>query len=192
MSRRVDAAEQELANRLARMPSSDELAEAAGTTIEELQALRDRVFRSVVLTLDYRSGTDEPDMTLGDMLFDRTQPEPEEEMESRELLAYLRDAVRLLPERHRLVIVGYFLDGRTSDELARLLGVTESRVSQLRSEALQMLREGIEAQYTSQSDTPETSSRVARRKTAYASAISTTTRWQDRLTRAGQQVPIAV
>ena len=183
MSRRVDAAEQDLANRLARMPSVDELASAAGTSVGELQALRDRVFRSVVLTLDYRSGSDEPDMTLGDMLFDRTQPEPDEELEARELLAYLRDAVKLLPERHRLVIVGYFLDGRTSDQLADLLGVTESRVSQLRSEALVMLREGIEAQYGATAEQGEVSGRVARRKTAYAAAISATTRWQDRLTR---------
>ena len=137
----------------------------------------------MVLTLDYRSGSDEPDMTLGDMLFDRTQPEPDEELEARELLAYLRDAVRLLPERHRLVIVGYFLDGRTSDDLADLLGVTESRVSQLRSEALVMLREGIEAQYGAAPEPGETSNRVARRKSAYAAAINATTRWQDRLTR---------
>ena len=63
------------------------------------------------------------------------------------MLGYLRDAVGLLPERHRIVIVGYFLEGRTSTEIADLLGVTESRVSQLRSESLEMLREGIEAQY---------------------------------------------
>ena len=61
--------------------------------------------------------------------------------------AYLRDAVHLLPERHRLVITGYFLEGRTSEELARFLSVTESRISQLRSEALEMLREAIESQY---------------------------------------------
>ncbi len=192
MSRRIDAAEQDLANRLSRTPSVDELAAAAGTTVVELQSLRDRVFRSVVLTLDYRSGSDEPDMSLGDMLFDRTQPEPDEELEARELLAYLRDAVQLLPERHRLVIVGYFLDGRTSDDLATLLGVTESRVSQLRSEALVMLREGIEAQYGAAPDPTEMSSRVARRKTAYAAAINATTRWQDRLTREDRSRAVAL
>ena len=53
-----------------------------------------------------------------------------------------------LPERHRLVIVGYFLEGRSSLDLAHLLDVTESRISQLRSEALEMLKDGIEAQYT--------------------------------------------
>jgi len=184
LARRVDATEQELANRLSRMPSAEELADATGTSVEDLRGLRDRVFRSVVLTLDYRAGADDPDMTLGDMLSDRTAPEPDEEMETRELLSYLRDAVCLLPERHRIVVVGYFLEGRSSDELARLLGVTESRVSQLRSEALLMLREGIEAQYQPgdrQADVPM-AGRVGRRKTAYAAAISSSSRWQDRLT----------
>lgn len=184
LARRVDATEQELANRLSRMPSAEELADATGTSVEDLRGLRDRVFRSVVLTLDYRAGADDPDMTLGDMLSDRTAPEPDEELETRELLSYLRDAVCLLPDRHRIVVVGYFLEGRSSDELARLLGVTESRVSQLRSEALLMLREGIEAQYQPgdrQADVPMPG-RVGRRKTAYAAAISSSSRWQDRLT----------
>ena len=183
LARRVDATEQELANRLSRMPSAEELADATGTSVDELRGLRDRVFRSVVLTLDYRAGADDPDMTLGDMLSDRTAPEPDEEMETRELLSYLRDAVCLLPERHRIVVVGYFLEGRSSDELARLLGVTESRVSQLRSEALVMLREGIEAQYQPTEREPEApAGRVGRRKNAYAAAIGTSSRWQDRLT----------
>jgi hypothetical protein len=43
------------------------------------------------------------------VLVDRTATEPSEELENRELRSYLRDAVKLLPERHRLVIVGYFL-----------------------------------------------------------------------------------
>jgi RNA polymerase sigma factor for flagellar operon FliA len=191
LARRVDATEQELANRLSRMPSAEELADATGTSVEDLRGLRDRVFRSVVLTLDYRAGADDPDMTLGDMLSDRTAPEPDEEMETRELLSYLRDAVGLLPERHRIVVVGYFLEGRSSDELARLLGVTESRVSQLRSEALLMLREGIEAQYQPADRQPEVpmAGRVGRRKTAYAAAISSSSRWQDRLTMMSATAP---
>jgi RNA polymerase sigma factor FliA len=182
LARRVDATEQELANRLSRMPSPEELADATGTSVDDLRGLRDRVFRSVVLTLDYRAGADDPDMTLGDMLSDRTAPEPDEEMETRELLSYLRDAVGLLPERHRIVVVGYFLEGRSSDELARLLGVTESRVSQLRSEALVMLREGIEAQYQPEREAEVPAGRVGRRKNAYAAAIGSSSRWQDRLT----------
>ena len=190
MSRRVDSAETELANRLARTPTIEELADAVGTSRQDLLALRDRVFRSVVLTLDYRASVDEPDTTLGEMIFDRTAPEPDEELESRELLSYLRDAVKLLPERHRLVVIGYFLENRTSEQLAKLLGVTESRISQLRSEALVMLREGIEAQYVpgDEGELPELpaakpSSRVARRKSGYATAISANSQWRDRLSK---------
>jgi RNA polymerase sigma factor for flagellar operon FliA len=112
-------------------------------------------------------------------------PEPSEELEAREMRAYLRDAVHLLPERHRLVITGYFLEGRTSEELARFLAVTESRISQLRSEALEMLREAIEAQYRPTADADEVpakgNARVAKRKQSYAAAVATKSSWKSRL-----------
>jgi RNA polymerase sigma factor for flagellar operon FliA len=75
------------------------------------------------------------------------------------------------------------VEGQTSLELARFLGVTESRISQLRSEALAMLREGIEAQYEANRPAPEdVSGRVARRKATYAEAISEASQWKTRLT----------
>jgi RNA polymerase sigma factor for flagellar operon FliA len=80
------------------------------------------------------------------------------------------------------VVVGYFLDGRSSQELARFLGVTESRVSQLRSEALLMLKDGIEAQYDDDAPVEEAPvGRVARRKATYAQAISEASPWTDRM-----------
>ena len=81
------------------------------------------------------------------MLFDADQADPADEVEAAELRAMLRDALALMPERHRVVVVGYFLEGRTSAELATLLGVTESRISQLRKEALELLRGGLEGQF---------------------------------------------
>jgi RNA polymerase sigma factor for flagellar operon FliA len=193
LSRRADAAEQKLASDLGRVPSTEELAKQMGTTTAELANLRDRVFRSVVLALDYRLGDEDEDLSLVDVLVDRTATEPSEELENRELRSYLRDAVKLLPERHRLVIVGYFLESRTSEELATFLGVTESRISQLRSEALEMLREGIEAQYvpSEPEETSPLSGRVARRKAAYASAIGVNSDWRNRLDRDATVIPPA-
>ena len=162
------------------------MAEALGMTRDELSRLQDRMFRSVVLALEHEVNDDtDEDLTLVDVLCDRSSVEPLEELESRELHSYLRDAVGLLPERHRLVIVGYFLEGRTSLELARFLGVTESRVSQLRSEALAMLKEGIEAQYTGQptADPAQSIGRVARRKATYAAAIDGASEWKNRLSQ---------
>jgi RNA polymerase sigma factor for flagellar operon FliA len=183
LARKLESAEQRLAAELGRVPSTAEMADALGMTREELARLQDRMFRSVVLALEHEvSDAGEEDLTLVDMLCDRSAVEPLEELETRELHAYLRDAVGLLPERQRLVIVGYFLEGRTSQELARFLGVTESRVSQLRSEALAMLKEGIEAQYSPQPHAAEKpAGRVARRKASYAAAISGASAWQSRL-----------
>jgi RNA polymerase sigma factor for flagellar operon FliA len=182
LARRLDAVEQRLASQLGRVPSAAEMAEELGMTRAELDHLQARMFRSVVLALEHEVTDDTDDeLTLVDVITDRSAVEPLDELEAREMHAYLRDAVALLPERHRLVIVGYFLEGRTSIDLARFLGVTESRVSQLRSEALLMLKEGIEAQYRPAVAEPPVG-RVARRKATYAAAISTASEWKDRLT----------
>lgn len=183
LARKLEAAEQRLATELGRVPSLREMADELGITLAELSKLQDRLFRSVVLALEHEVTDDvDEDLTLVDVLVDRTAVEPLEELETRELHAYLRDAVELLPERQRLVIVGYFLENRTSLELARFLGVTESRISQLRSEALAMLKEGIERQY----DNPEVGveepvGRVAKRKAGYADAIGEASAWKTRL-----------
>jgi RNA polymerase sigma factor for flagellar operon FliA len=183
LARKLEGVEQRLATELGRVPVASEMADALGMTPHELNRLQDRMFRSVVLALEHEVSDDtDEDLTLVDVLTDRGAVEPLEELETRELHAYLRDAVDLLPERQRLVVVGYFLEGRTSQELARFLGVTESRVSQLRSEALAMLKEGIEAQYAGKADAEPPSGRVARRKANYAAAIAEKSEWRNRLT----------
>ena len=166
LARRLESIEQRLATHLGRMPSSEETARALGVTPEELRRLQDKMFRSVVLALEYDVNDGDEDLTLVEVLTDDSTLEPSEELENRELHAYLRDAVHLLPERHRIVVAGYFLEGRKSQELASHLGVTESRISQLRSEALEMLREGISAQYgaAAQEAAERPQGRVAKKK----------------------------
>jgi len=168
LARKLETVEQRLATELGRLPSGNETADALGMTREDLSRLQDRMFRSVVLALEYEVSDSDEELTLIDVLSDRAAKEPSDELETRELHAYLRDAVKLLPERHRLVVVGYFLEGRKSQDLAEVLGVTESRISQLRSEALVMLKDGIEFQYVGG---PEPAGRVARRQANYADAI---------------------
>ena len=181
LSRRFDAMEQELASQLGRTPRTAETAEALGMNPEELSKLRSQLYRSVVLALEHEvDGENGEELNLLDVLPDRSNLEPDEELEGRELYAYLQDAISLLPERHRLVVVGYFLEERTSVDLARFLGVTESRVSQLRSDALEMLRTGIMSQYDDEPVDAE-SGRRAERRQAYATAISDASDWRDRL-----------
>lgn len=71
--------------------------------------------------------------------------DPEELVLRHETHSALGHALGALPDRERRVIIGYFLEDRTSSQLAAELGVTESRVSQLRTHALATLRRVIEA-----------------------------------------------
>jgi RNA polymerase sigma factor for flagellar operon FliA len=192
LARKLDSVEQRLATRLGRVPSLGEMADELGMTRPELNRLQDRLFRSVVLAFDHLVA-DSPDeeLTLVDVLADTSVVEPSAELEQRELHAYLRDAIALLPERQRLVIVGYFLQERTSQDLARFLGVTESRVSQMRTEALESLRQGIQAQFENANDeAPE--GRQAKRRANYADAIGNQHDFGDRITRHGGLEDLAV
>lgn len=190
LARKLESTEQHLATELGRVPNSDEMAGALGVSNAELGRLRERLFRSVVLALDHETSDDaDEDLTLVDVLSDQAAVEPLEELETRELHTYLRDAVKLLPERQRFVIVGYFLEGKTSQELARFLGVTESRVSQLRSEALRNLRLGIERQYEPTPDEAPVG-RVAKRQAAYANDIGVASEWKHRLSRWDDQYDV--
>ncbi|WP_254486027.1 sigma-70 family RNA polymerase sigma factor, partial [Salmonella enterica] len=71
-----------------------------------------------------------------------------------EVRGYVRDALDKLPDRHRMVAIGYYLEGRTFEELAELLAITPSRVSQLRAEAVIMMRDGIDTQFETSPTTP--------------------------------------
>jgi RNA polymerase sigma factor for flagellar operon FliA len=181
LARKLDATEQRLASQLGRVPSIGEVSESLGVSREELFRLQERLFRSVVLAFDHLVGDGvDADLTLVDIIEDVSVIEPSVELERRELNAYVRQAVALLPERQRLVVVGYFLEERSSQELARFLGVTESRVSQMRTEALEMLRAGIAAQY--EANAAEASQgRQEKRRERYASAIGNAGTWQDRI-----------
>ena len=88
-----------------------------------------------------------------------------------------------LPERLRAVVIGYFYQERPMLEIADELGVTESRVSQLRAEALILLRDGLNAHLDP--DTipaePRPDGRPARRRAAYHAAIAACSDFRARL-----------
>ena len=138
-----------LETQLGRAVTDAETASALGMRPDELAALRGKVHQSLVLSLDAPAGGTEGEGVdvLGSTVIDEAQLEPAELLVQREQESYLSDALECLPDRMREVVRGYFLEGRTSAELAAELGVTESRVSQLRSAGLKLMRPGIESQY---------------------------------------------
>jgi RNA polymerase sigma factor for flagellar operon FliA len=108
---------------------------------------------------------------------------PEDTLLDRERKAYLMDAVGALPERLRRVVIGYFFEERSMQDLADELGVSESRISQLRAEALLLLRDGVNSQLEPDAvpEEPRPNGRVARRKASYYAAVAAGSDYRTRL-----------
>jgi len=147
-AREVETTRSSLAAALGRTPRADEIASAMGTTVSELDSLNADVARASVLSLQGFSpetGAEAlPDGTAG----------PESLILQREKLGYLHDAIAVLPERLHFVVSEYFFKQRQMTDIAAELGVTESRVSQLRAEALRMLKDGMNSQLEPAAVTP--------------------------------------
>ncbi|GAB1693199.1 sigma-70 family RNA polymerase sigma factor [Krasilnikovia sp. M28-CT-15] len=168
-ARRTDAARQELTAELGRTPSAAEVAERLGCSVEDIEAADDDVQRAVVFSLQGFATAGAEDMV--------TEPSagPEEMLLRRERLGYLKHAIDALPDRLRAVISGYFFDERPMAHIAAELGVTESRVSQLRAEALVLLRDGLNTHLDPAlaAQASKKDGCVARRRAAYYDQIAT-------------------
>jgi RNA polymerase sigma factor FliA len=177
-ARRLQQAGEVLTGRLGRAPTHDELATELGTEPEAVRKLISDVHRATVLNYESIVADGEADDLLpsGDRA-------PDHVLVDRERRAYLSDAVLALPERLRAVVIGYFYQERPMLEIAAELGVTESRVSQLRAEALVLLRDGLNAHLDP--DTlpaePRPDGRLAKRRAAYHAAIAACSDFRARL-----------
>lgn len=178
-ARKMLAAHDELTATLGRAPSTNEVAEKLGMERSAVETLAGDVHRSVVLNYD---------SVLADAGADAVLPcddqSPDVVLLERERRSYLIDAVAALPERLRVVVVGYFFEERPMQELADALGVSPSRISQMRAEAVALLKDGMTAQLDpdERPSDPADSPRVAKRKAAYVAAVANGSDFRSRLT----------
>ena len=154
------------------------MAAELGTDTRAVHRLVDDVHRATVL--NYESIVADGD---ADDLLPSGERAPDHVLVDRERRAYLADAVLALPERPRAVVIGYFYQERPMLEIAAELGMTESRVSQLRAEALALLRDGLnthlDPQLVNHADKPKGC--VQRRREAYYQQIGADSTIRSRL-----------
>jgi RNA polymerase sigma factor for flagellar operon FliA len=167
-ARDLDATRAQLSSILGRTPSTQEVADAAGMTLAEIAQNDEDIARAQVLSLQGAQ-----DASLDDLL-PAHGPTPEQMVEHRERLTYLVEAVAELPDRLRIVISDYFLEERPMAEIAAELGVTESRVSQMRAEALVLLRDALNHELDPGQLAPHARPQgsAARRRDAYFAAVA--------------------
>ncbi len=142
-ARDIERANQKLEARLQRAPTDEEMAGELGVEIDEFQDALVQISHSTIVALDELwnvsdSGGDS--VSLLDTLPDRGAPDPQALVDQGELRDRIADAIAALPEREKLVIALYYYENLTLREIGEVLGVTESRVSQLHTKAVLRLR----------------------------------------------------
>jgi RNA polymerase sigma factor for flagellar operon FliA len=149
-ARKLEQAVEQITNRLGRSPEDAELAEHLGLDVEEYRSLLDEVNVAVLLSLDDTlKGQDGSESSLSDSTPDVTLTAHDERLEEQEVRGLLVDGLRDMPEQERLVVALYYYEELTLKEIGEILGLTESRVSQIHSKALLVLRAKVRTRLSS-------------------------------------------
>ncbi len=142
-ARAIEKANAKLEHKLQRAPSDEEMAMELDMTVQEFQDALLQISNSTVAALDELwtvSDASGDQVSLLDTLQDPDAPDPAAVMDQTDLKDRVADAIARLPEREKLVIALYYYENLTLREIGEVLGVTESRISQLHTKAVLRLR----------------------------------------------------
>ena len=141
-ARQIERAIGELEAKLGRAPTDEEIAGKVGMTVEELDDTLTDISRSSIAALDelWSVSGDGDQVSLLDTIEDDTMARPADVLDETEMREALADAIARLPEREKLVVTLYYYEELTLREIGEVLGVTESRVSQLHTKAILRLK----------------------------------------------------
>jgi RNA polymerase sigma factor for flagellar operon FliA len=141
-ARQIERTIGELESKLGRAPNDEEIAGKLGVSQEELDDDLFQISRTSIAALDelwtVSAGGDQ--VSLIDTIEDTAGPSPTTALDETELREAMADAIAGLPEREKIVITLYYYEELTLREIGEVLGVTESRVSQLHTKAVLRLK----------------------------------------------------
>jgi RNA polymerase sigma factor for flagellar operon FliA len=140
--REIEKALADLEAMLKRQPTEKELAERLGMSLSELHEVITQISFVSVLALDetVSVGQDRGEqVSLIDTLADKGL-DPTHGVESQETRGMLAAAINGLSEREKIVVTLYYFEGLTLAEIGGILGVTESRICQIHTKAVGLLR----------------------------------------------------
>jgi RNA polymerase sigma factor for flagellar operon FliA len=134
--RQIEQEQARLAATLGRDPSSAELAEALGMTVDDLHRSRSELVAIQLSSID-------DCYSESDASFAADEPDAEQMLLQSEDRQLLIEAIGSLPERHQLVVQLYFVEELNLAEIAAVLGVSVPRVHQLKASALEKIRAAL-------------------------------------------------
>ncbi len=137
----ITSAYSELENVLQREPKDQEVAEHLDMDERELQKIIGKMHMFNVMHFEELINNE---CSLAQVVQDKGET-PEERLENKEMKQILADMIETLPEKERLVITLYYYEELTLKEIAEVLGVSESRASQIHSKAIMKFRSKMQA-----------------------------------------------
>lgn len=144
MRRDLDSATASLRHELRREPTEDEVAGRLSMSRAEFDKSMDQIRTLELGAIRQLDATTEDGLPLLELCLDPEEG-PDAQLHRTELRRLLADAIRELPERERQILALYYEEELTMAEIGKVIGVCESRVSQLRSLALSRLRTHLKA-----------------------------------------------
>lgn len=137
----IDAAFSKLETELGRVATDGELAKELEISVQEFYVWQSQTKVSRLMSLDdyVEQGAEIASDGQGQKRFDG----PEEVVESKETSKLLEDSLRALTEREKKVILLYYYEELNLKEISKVMEVSESRISQLHTRALQKLRQRL-------------------------------------------------
>jgi RNA polymerase sigma factor for flagellar operon FliA len=148
-AREIEKANAKLEHQLHRAPTDAEVAEELEMSLEEFQDALTRISNSSVIALDELwtlSDASGDQVSLLDTIQDPDAVDPAAALDVNETKDRLAEAIARLPEREKLVVALYYYENLTLREIGEVLGVTESRVSQLHTKAVLRLKSALQSE----------------------------------------------
>ncbi len=145
-AKEIENAKAQLEDRLGRSCSNTELADSMRISPEELNKKLMKVSGTNLISLDEMryTGDDNDKVSIVESLESPSSLNPDVQIQRNELKIIIRDAIMELPENSQKVLILYYYEDLTLKEIGKILGVTESRVSQLHTKAAEKLRVKLE------------------------------------------------
>ncbi|MFL5780916.1 MAG: RNA polymerase sigma factor WhiG [Thermoleophilaceae bacterium] len=147
-AREIEKANAKLEHQLHRAPTDAEVAAELEMSIEDFQDALTRISNSSVVALDELwtlSDASGDQVSLLDTIQDPDAVDPAAALDVTETKDRLAEAIARLPEREKLVVALYYYENLTLREIGEVLGVTESRVSQLHTKAVLRLKSALQS-----------------------------------------------
>lgn len=130
-----------------RKATIEELAEATGISVSEVQRITNLANDSSVSSLDdvWYLGNDDDEISVMDTIQSPQSMNPEYVVERNEIRKTIAQEIQTLPEKEKQVLILYYYEDLTLKEIGAVLDVTESRVSQLHTKAIRHIRSSLES-----------------------------------------------